>query len=241
MHKIEKILLDATQYKGNKEPGSKSLSGSELNNELLQIWLRQKYGVIESDSFEQNTIGSLMHLSIQEVLKKEYLIEYSLNEKQDNGWELTGSIDLLSIRDREIIDIKSTKQYTVEKVLTEPDHQYIWQLSAYKFLADRYFNMDFDTKILFVLKDGGYDFRKMVNKPSLELINITPKSHKEVLDKFNNIVEQLSILGDEHPQQCKDLWWRKTKNGSVPVRCMQYCSYNKVCPYYKQNPMQVNF
>ena len=241
---IEKILLEETKYQGNSEPGSKALSGSDFGNDILQIWYRQKYGVIETDSeFGQNTIGSLIHIAIQSILEGEYLVEYPMKHKMINGWNLTGSVDLLNVHDKDIIDIKTTKQYTVEKMLSDSNHQYIWQLSVYRYLAKKYFAEDFNTKTMFILKDGGYDFRKQVRKPSYQIVEITPKSYMEVEDKFYDIVKQLEEFDKtEPPEKCNDLWWRKSKTISIPVRCQEYCSYNKVCKFYKNlNPMQVNF
>jgi len=243
LQQITKKILNKTQYGGNKEPKVRAISASDFGNDLLQIYLRYKYGVPDNDMFGQDTIGSICHLGLQQILEDDYESEKKFNVIMDNGWSLTGSIDLLNVNNKEIIDIKVTKQYTVEKVLKDNDHQYIWQLSVYKYLVDRYYNSNFDIKLLFVLKDGGYDFRKMVIKPSLELLDIEPKSKEEVENRFYEITNALEqyIELDEYPQQCSDLWWRKTKNGSIPVRCEQYCSYKDKCPYYKVNPMKINF
>jgi hypothetical protein len=241
LQQIEKKLLDKTQYGGNKEPMVKAISASELGNDLLQIFLRFKYGVPDSTEFGQDTIGSLMHIALQDILKDEYEVEKKYQYQFNNGWFLTGSIDL--INNEEIIDIKVTKQYTVEKILKEPMHSYRLQLNAYRYLVKKNTGEDLDTKLLLVLKDGGYDFRKMTIKPSLVLLDVEPIPDKVIEDKFldiTNKIEQYEELG-EYPPQCSDLWWRKTKEGAIPVRCLQYCAYRNVCPYFKQNPKKINF
>jgi len=242
LKEIEQKLLEKTQYKGNKEPMQKIISASDFGNELLQIYLRYKYGVQDRTEFGQDTVGSIMHIGIQELLKDEYEVEKKLELKMDNEWTLAGSIDL--INNKEIIDIKVTKQYTFDKVLKEQNHKYIWQLSVYKYLVKKLLNKDLDIKLLLILKDGGYDFRKMQMKPSLVLLDIESKSDKEIEEKFYDItnkIEQYEQLG-EYPPICSDLWWRKTKNQSIPIRCKVYCSFNKQCPYYKHiNTLCITF
>lgn len=240
MHRIEKLLIENTQYQGNSEANRKALSGSEIGNDLLQIDLRQKHGVINKYEFNQATIGSLVHIGIQELLKKEYISEYDVEVKNIyKGFDLTGSIDLLDIKNRELFDIKVTKQYTMTKVLTEPNHQYIWQLSLYRYALHKMFGFDFKPYIIFVLKDGGFDFKSMLTKPSIVIEPIPYKSYEEGENKVFNIIDNL--MSKEPVPQCKDLWFRKTKNGAFPMRCKLYCSYNEVCPYYKENPMNINF
>jgi len=240
---LEQLILKETQYQGNKEPHQKQLSASDFGSDILKIYLRYKYGVPDKEEFGQDTLGTIVHIGLQSLFKDKYEIEKSLEKEFSNGWKLTGSIDLINHKNREIIDIKVTKQYTIERVLQEPNHQYIWQLSVYKYLAEKFFDREFDVKLLLVLKDGGYDFRKAVMKPSLELLEIKPKSHKEIEDKFNEIVSKIEAYEElgEKPEQCDDLWFRKIKGQSVPLKCEQYCSYKKVCPYYKKNPLSINF
>ena len=241
MLNIEKLLIEKTKYNGNTEPNVKSISASDFGNDILQIYLRYKHGVQERMNFGQDTIGSIMHIGIQELLKDEYEIEKRLDLLMNNGWWLSGSIDLLS--NKEIIDIKVTKEYTIEKILKEPNHQYIWQLSVYRYLVKKLLNIDVETKLLLILKDGGYDFRKNQINPSFKVLDIEPKSFDEVENKFNEIVSQIEKYDEigVNPPQCNDLWFRKTKNGATPMRCEFYCSYKDVCPYYNVNPNKINF
>jgi len=241
---IVKQIVNSVQYGGNSEANRKAISASEFGNDILQIYLRQKHGVIPETKFTQATIGSLIHKPIQEALKDEYKSEETYEVcMSDDDWFLTGSVDL--INDEEIIDIKVTKQYTVQKVLKDIDHQYIWQLSVYRYLHWVLTDEVLNTKLLLVLKDGGMNFRKMIEEPSIEVIEIMPKSFEEVEEKFYSIIDELKRyeeLGEE-PPQCSDLWFRKTKNGAIPMRCEYYCSYGKagLCPYYKPNPNKINF
>jgi len=244
LQQITEKILDNTQYNGNKEPGVKAISASEFGSDLLQIYLRHKYGVIDNDKFGQDTLGTLVHIGLQSLFENQpsILIEPKFEHKFDNDWKATGSIDILNLKDSEIIDIKVTKQYTIKKILENGNHSYRWQLSVYKYLVEKEYNVNFDTKLLLILKDGGYNFRKSAIEPSIELLDIEPKSNTEVEDKFYEITKQIEEYNklDEYPPICNDLWWRKTKSGSIPVRCEQYCSYKDLCPYYKEirgNPL----
>jgi len=235
---IENKLINATNYGGNVEKNQKSISASQFKDDLLRIYYRYKIGVKPNDKFDQATIGSLMHIAIQGILS-DYENEKQLEVKMDNGWSLTGSIDLLSLDKKEIIDIKVTKQYTVDQVKKDLDHQYIWQVSVYRYLVYKLFGVECDTKLMFILKDGGFDFRTNKRKPSFVLLDVEPKGYDEVEAEFENIVSMLEdcLSLDLVPDKCEDLWWRKTKNNSIPVKCQEYCSYNKDCKYYNPHPL----
>jgi len=241
MDKIVKKLLEKTQYNGDKEP-SNTISASEFGSDLLQIYYRHKYGVPDNKEFNQATIGSLLHISVQELLKDEFKSEVHLSKEFPNKWKLSGSIDLLN--DEYIIDIKVTKQYTVESVLNNKYHAYRWQLAVYKYLAKEILGKDLKTGILFFLKDGGYDFRNKKDLPSILFKELEVPSSKEVEERFYEIIEKLNLI-DEDNFHCQDLWWRKDKTGvSEPLRCKKYCSYSDKCKWYqkfKENNLNVSF
>jgi len=205
LQQITEKILEQTQYQGNKEPNIKAISASDFGNDLLQIYYRYKYGVPDRKEFGQDTLGTLVHLGIQGLFKddKSFLIEPKFECKFENDWSLTGSIDLLNLNDREIIDIKVTKQYTVEKVIKDLNHQYRWQLSVYKYLVEQEFDDIFSTKLLLVLKDGGYNFRKNAIEPSIELLEIEPIDGSKVEKKFFEIVDTI-----ERYENLGELGWR---------------------------------
>jgi len=242
---IKKRLVDETKYQGNTEPNSKTITASEFGSDILQIYYKQKYGVIEKEEFGQNTIGTLLHLAIQRILYDDFEIELSIEKPFDNGWKLSGSIDLMN--NEWIIDIKTTKSYTIENVLKDKNHQYRWQLAVYKYLANNVFKTDFKTGILFVLKDGGYNISKNIDILSLDLIEIDV-SYLDVEKRFYEIIDKINALeklSDDEIKNihCEDLWWRKSKGRSEPIRCKKYCSYNDKCLWYKnfkKNPMQID-
>jgi len=246
MNKIIKKIIEKTQYQGNNKPNIKQITASQFGDDLLQIWLRYKYGVIPNDKFTQSTIGSLVHIGIQELIKSEPEIEIEKDVlvKFSNGWSLSGSIDIVDNKEKVIYDIKVTKQYTVKQLKKEQKHHYIWQLSVYRYLMKELTGIDYNTKLLAILKDGSdYNIKEGNATPHYEIIDLEPISYEEIKRRFNEIVNQLESydkLGS-YPEQCKDLWIRKFKNGNtIKMKCEVYCSYKYVCPYYKQNKRRDN-
>ncbi|NPA45137.1 MAG: hypothetical protein GXO49_06375 [Chlorobi bacterium] len=241
MNKIIKKIIEKTQYKGNNDPNVKQISASQFGDELLQIWLRYKYGVIPNEKFTQSTLGSLVHIGIQEIVKHEPEIEVEKDVlvKFSNGWTLSGSIDIVDNKEKVIYDIKVTTNYTLENILKNKDHNYIWQLSVYRYLMKELTGIDYNTKLLMILKDGNeFDNRKQASTPHFEIVNIEPKTYSDIESKFNEIVDKLELHEEigSYPEQCKDLWIRKLKNGKIiKKKCEIYCSYKDVCPYYKKN------
>jgi len=241
MSKIIEKIIEKTQYQGNNEPNIKQISASQFGDELLQIWLRYKYGVIPNEKFTQSTIGSLVHIGIQELIKNEpeMEIEKDVLVKFSNGWSLSGSIDIVDNKEKVIYDIKVTKQYTISQLKKEPKHHYIWQLSVYRYLMKELTGSDYDIRLFAVLKDGSdFNVRDGHATPHYEIIDLEPISYKEIEKRFNEIVEQLESYEQigSYPEQCKDLWIRKLKNGNtIKMKCEVYCAYKDVCPYYKQN------
>ncbi len=229
---ITEKILEKTQYQGNTEAGIKAISASDFGNDILQIWLRYKYGVPEKTEIGQDTLGTVVHFGMEQILKDEAETEVSMELEMPNGWKLTGMADIV-LQDA-ICDIKVTKSYTIERVEKEPDHQYVWQLNVYRYLYEKLHDKEMSMYLIAFLKDGGYDFRKMENKPSLKVIQIPLVSNDEIEKKFYEItsqIEQFETLGIE-PPQCKDLWFRKVRGKSIPVRCMQYCAYSDKCKYF---------
>jgi len=241
VNKIIKKIIEKTQYQGNNKPNVKQISASQFGNELLQIWLRYKYGVPEKNDFNQATIGTLVHIGIQELIKTEPEIETEKDVlvKFSNGWSLSGSIDIVDNKEKVLYDIKVTKQYTITLLRENPKHHYIWQLSVYRYLMKELTGSDYDIKLLAVLKDGSdFNIRNGYSVPHYEIIDLEPISYKEIEKRFNEIVEQLESYEQigSYPEQCKNLQIRKLKNGNIiKAKCEILCSYKDVCPYYKQN------
>lgn len=237
---MEKIL-EKTQYQGNTEAGVKAISASDFGNDILQIWLRYKYGVPEKTEIGQDTIGTLFHFGVEQILKDEAETEVSMELEMQNSWKLTGTADIILENAIYMCDIKLTKSYTIERVEKEQEHQYVWQLNVYRYLYEKLHGKEMQMYLIAFLKDGGYDFRKMENKPSLRVVQIPYISDIKIEEKFKEItedIEKYEELGVE-PPQCKDLWFRKVRGKSVPVRCMQYCAYKDKCKYFNPKPTTI--
>lgn len=239
MNNLEQILINETQYGGNNEPNVKQISASQFGDEMLQIWLRYKYGVPKRNKFDQSTIGSIVHKGIETILSKydNFETEKDVEKEFDNGWKLSGSIDIIDNENRIIYDVKVTKQYTIEQLKKEPEHHYIWQLSVYRYLMNQLTGYDYDIKLLAILKDGTeFDSRNGCAREHISIIDLEPKSYEQVENKFYEMtenIEKYEALGSK-PNQCKDLWFRKVKGNLIPMRCEVYCAYKDVCPYYNK-------
>jgi len=237
MNNLEQILINETQYSGNTEPNIKQISASQFGDEMLQIWLRYKYGVPKRNKFDQSTIGSIMHKGIEIILSKydDFETEVDVEYEFVNGWKLSGSIDIVDVENKIIYDVKVTKQYTIEQLKKEPEHHYIWQLSVYRYLMNKLMNTDYNIKLLAILKDGtDFDSRTGTARDHISIIDLEPKSYEEVERRFYEITSEINKfeITDSYPEKCENLWFRKIKGNLIPMKCEIYCSYKDVCPYY---------
>ena len=249
MNRIEKIILDGTQYGGNSEPGIKALSASSLNAPVLQNWLRWKHGVLPEDKIKVTNMGSLIHLAIEHLIKKhnaredewDIMPEVHLEFPMDNGWDLTGTADIIDYKEGVIYDIKNIKKYRVTKLREQgTKDDYAIQLNAYRFLNKMKTGEDFEMKVFAMSFDGGMDFRSGVDTPVLQIVDVPYIPDEEIIALFNDQVQKLEyhINEDMVPDQC-DTWVRKIRGKSVPARCLLYCSYSSVCPQYDPRPQTI--
>ena len=240
----EKLLLKSTEYGGDREPGSKSISASQLTAEPLQRWLRYKYGVIPADTISMATIGSLVHMAIEDILEGVDGVESEkdMSVPLENDWLLTGTADIIDHASKEILDIKVVKKYRLTKIKEQGTKDpYVIQLNTYRYLLKQEIGKDYGMKILALSPDAGFDFKKGILVPTFQIINIPYIPDNEIeqmaLDKTNEI--QAYIDSDTTPEKCKDTWPRKVGGKTISVRCNTYCSYSKVCPHYNPKPESV--
>ncbi len=224
-------VLKATQYSGIKEANTRIISASQLGADPQEVLMRYKYGIIDDDTIGQNTLGSLVHIALEKIYsnKKGILVEYCPKPIKIDDLFLTGSIDRIDIINKEIIDIKVTKTYAIKKMIEGTSEAYRWQLSAYRYLMYRETGDDFKCFIEAWDKQGGYDVRKGEDIPTKQKIEIEPYSYEQVKARFRKLVEFVK-KGVE--KQCDDVFLRKIKGKTVPLKCLKYCSYNKVCKFY---------
>jgi hypothetical protein len=247
-------ILEALKY--DRKPFEKRLSASQIGMGKYELLMNFLHGSINND-FGQQTIGSLIHKGMEDLLPKERYkseLDFSVTISEFHNFEITGTLDLYDIEDRVIYDIKTTKYNTYKKLkeaIEKGDytHDYILQLNVYKFLSKE--KLDVDTlSLFFIFKDGGWDYKSKTKKPDYKILNVPILSESEVVeiitDKLHSIEPYLifdandNIIDVKLPQACDS----KTKYGFIttkdsnkkPSKCELYCSYKNVCnAYYNDN------
>ncbi|MHA1691824.1 MAG: PD-(D/E)XK nuclease family protein [Candidatus Heimdallarchaeaceae archaeon] len=223
-------------------PIEKSISASQLGNDLLQLYLA-KTTTQEEEVFEigQAELGSIFHLGMEAAAKQLMQdpnsnilhVEHSMVKELPNGWFLTGTIDLISKEGDKVVlsDHKLTKQYASkmikEAIRKNQPNSYITQLNAYRLMYDENAEM----KLELFLKDQNI----LKDEPAYEQIQVPVLNGIEqtAVDITNKLQEYLD--NKTVPEICSDLWWRKVGNSSIKTRCKFYCNVKNVCPYYQDS------
>ncbi len=211
-----------------------------LGNDMLQNFLKLKHGSQDSKAFGANTFGSVYHIGAEEIFKNQPGCETELSLKTilDNGWTISGSLDLVLHDYQIILDHKTTTSSSIAKVKSEGrTHSYALQLGVYKYLLKKEKDLDYSGALGFVDKTFSHFKTNKFNQ--LELMKVPTYSHDEIEEKLytatNTLDEYLNL--DEYPPQCKNLFWYKPQGARVKMklRCIHYCDNNMHCPYYAQD------
>jgi len=241
---MKKLILESTQYSGNSDKEIKALSASQLNDDVLRLWLRYKYGVVENDEISMATIGTLVHKGIECIIKERAATEDNFNIQsevdlkmnfENTEWMLTGTADIVDFEERIVYDIKTIKKYRVSKLKNEMmSDDYTIQLNAYRMMLENTIGDRFKMAVLALSPDGGFSARTGNTEQTFEEIEIERIENSVISGMFIDKVKLLEyyIEANEVPQKCEDVWIRKVKGKAIPLRCQQYCSYNSICPYY---------
>jgi len=237
MGDIEKIILEATEYGGNKNEEAKALSASQLSDDVLRLWLRYKYRVQPSEKIEMNTLGSLVHLGLEQIFKDidNFEVEHSIEKKMDNGWSLTGTMDLYDTKKNIIYDWKMIKKYRVKKILEQGTNDpYVVQMNVYRYLT----GSNPEMYIASFSSDAGVNFKDGSVESVFKLTEVPFIPDEEIEKLFYDQVELLQQYIEPYktPPQCEDLWPRKIKGEVVKARCAYYCSFKDLCPRYHEKP-----
>jgi len=254
LEKIYKeIILNSTQYSGEKKKRQKILSASQLLIDPIAWRLKYEHGVIERDNIGQNTIGSLLQLGIDECVDKynkkhteiHALYAQRFTATLINDFTLSGEIDqLIEVDDTLwIIDNKLIKHGKFEQIKKEGAYnEYALQVRAYKYLLqqyDHYSKYNIRMVLFLWFKDG----TKFGKKPltDYELYEIednfsNSEFEKEILYPKVLDLEESLVIPSENLEQCSNLFWNNRGKGekSEPFKCMYFCDYNKYCPHYKK-------
>ncbi len=227
MNPLVEILKDISSYERiDKE---NHISASMLGNDVLQNYLIIKNpDLVQKFEIGQHTIGSVFHKGIECVGQQKYdknQIEFELKveRKLENGWTLTGTIDMVDYENMVIHDFKLSKKYALKMLKKEELHSYKLQLNAYKYALD----LDYDMVLDFFMKDQD------ILKHELAYEQYVVQDIKDFRFHLYAIVNELDMYlsDDKLPPEC-DTWLRKTKQGMVKSKCAFYCSVASVCPYY---------
>ena len=235
---LERFILEGTQYGGDKEAGRMALSASQLDDDILRIYLRHRYGVMPSEKITMATIGTLVHKGLECLLEENRKIgsEVELEADMPNGWKLTGTADIVDHWNHVIYDVKVIKKYRVTKLKEQgADDPYAWQLNAYRYMIEKESGIDYDIKVAALSPDAGFDFKRAEEIPVLQIVDV-PRIANEILEeKFSRQVFELMnhIESGTTPERCTDTWPRRVGGKTIPVRCTIYCDFKNVCPRYQ--------
>ncbi len=126
--------------------------------------------------------------------------------------------------------ISKLKQYDI-------NDNYNLQLGVYKYLLYKKIGEIYDTVLVCVNKSYSY-FRKNKKKP-IEFIAVSThdpdEMEKLLLEKTNELDDY--IENGIEPAQCQNLFWYRDNGVNKPMKCIYYCDYNHVCPYYAGSNM----
>jgi len=243
--KFKQALLDATHYDRKIEPNKKVFSASMLGNQKLQNYLQITIGAgSDKTEVDASTLGSLVHTAIKQAaqarnkfMKITYLPEHRFSHTLENGWTITGSIDLIDHEYNTIFDHKVTNTKSIIKIKKEgKDHPYALQLGVYKWLLSKESDIEYKSVITAFDKQAS-----KFNQESLDMLQFIPidtYSPEEIEKLLTAATDDLVTYMETsaEPAQCdtKSLMWYKKPgtDKSVPMRCKFFCSYKLVCPYY---------
>ena len=242
MFNIDKNILKLTSYSGDKEPGKK-ISASMFGRDLLEIYLRIKYGVIEKFDMGANTFGSLVHKGLESMECDNCEKEYSISIKRSD-YDLSATIDLIDHENKVIADYKFVKRYAFEKFDQYGSYAEQLRFSKYILSKEDPKYKDYDMYLIMFIKD--FEESSVFKKKEIYPIQyIKVEDTMDTEKKIDLMIEYLNkyIEKDEFPDQCSDLFWRRDPhlNRSVPMKCKKYCSYSDFCPYYKAGKVELEW
>ena len=248
---MKKELLESLILKGiNTHESSnlpRSFSPSMLGSTLLQNFLTKVFGYQPDDSIGHNTLGSLMHYSLQHLVASDNILnEMKYKYEMKNGVTLSFIVDMITL-DKDgfvtsIHDYKLTKIYAGKQLKKEKNHPYALQLNAYYYALKELGLISPNFEGLFI--DMFYkDADVLLKEEIYEQIPIPLIAGIEdiIISKSDELFSYIDE--GEMPPECtnEDKWIRKMKSGVVvPSRCVAYCSLKTVCPYFKGESLASN-
>jgi hypothetical protein len=241
---LDEKILSLIQYEPQKIDGCNIFSGSMVSSSILQNFFKVKYGVIEKDKIDASAFGSLIHLGLEHLKTDTIEVEKKFSIKYNDNWCLTCTIDLIDHDQKVIADTKITKRYTYEKF--SQDSGYANQLRLNRYIASMVGPMykDYDMWLMMFLKDyeGTYKTKEI---DMLQYIWIDPNGN--ILDTVNEHIkvidehlENNTIPSEDHCNKWEYGFVQNESGTKEPKKCKKYCSYNKICPYFKEDTRAIN-
>jgi hypothetical protein len=223
---LEKDILSLTQYSGDKSSG-KTLSASSWHDDHLQIFYKCKFGTPDDTVIGGNTLGSLVHLGLEQLSSDNVETEKRFTLPFGDEWNASAMLDYINHDKKVIVDFKITKRYTLQKF--NQDSGYAQQLRFQKMVSKL---SDYKIFVAMFLKDYEGDFRSARTK-CFNYVEIEDRNIKaDVAETMTELNYYLDT--DTEPPECKNLFWGREDGKNVRKRCKYYCNYSSICKYYKK-------
>ena len=243
----EDLILKSTQYSGSREPNARVLSASSINKENYYLMNQYKFQKKEQESFGANTIGSIFQLGIDAAIQKNdsegrYIFGKRMEYELENGWKISGELDVMDTIENVIIDNKVISAYSYKDVMKNiPSSDYNLQVATYVMLDHiskrqedvdaGYAHAEPARGALAIINKGGSASKNDIYT-TLELNMYSPE---EMMELYVLKAKKLQhfIDTDTMPDEVCDTAKFGMEKG-VPKRCTLYCDYRDVCPNYKK-------
>ena len=206
-----------------------------------------KFQKKEQESFGANTIGSIFQLGIDAAIQKNdsegrYIFGKRMEYELENGWKISGELDVMDTVENVIIDNKVISAYSYKDVMKNiPSSDYNLQVATYVMLDHiskrqedvdaGYAHAEPASGALAIINKGGSASKNDIYT-TLELNMYSPE---EMMELYVLKAKELQhfIDTDTMPDEVCDTAKFGMEKG-VPKRCTLYCDYRDVCPNYKK-------
>jgi hypothetical protein len=214
----------------------------------LPLYLKYKFGYDKVKKIEKSTVGTLMHMGLEQVFKshQDYIVEKKLSAELDNGWKLTGSIDVINPDDGYLIDWKHIE---LDRILEDIKKNgkyagYALQMGVFKALAQLEYNKPFKAYLGVFDPTQSY-FAKDTPEDVFSLTEVKTFQPEEMLEIATEKTDKLNEYIDlnTEPPQCENLLWSRKHGKARPMKCKRYCNVSDNCGYAEKfkpkNPSSV--
>lgn len=229
-------FLDGTKYSGSRQPKERVISASSLGKEPYYLMLEYIHGKSDEQlEYGANTTGSIYQLGIDSILKDNprYMIAHRMKYELENGWIVSGEIDIFDKEEKIIVDAKLLSGGSYESTIKDNiNSDYNLQQASYKMLFEKVENIyDVKTALHAVNKAGSAAKKNIVKNFEIQTYD-SDTIIQMLLDKTNEV--QHYIDNGTMPLEICDIFKYGKTNG-VANRCKLYCDYRDKCPNYNQH------